>query len=311
MQSKTVVEVQGLRKSYGDLQVLNNINFSINQGEIFSILGPNGAGKTTCLEILEGFREADSGQVSIFGYDPKSQERSFKEKIGIVVQTSGMEDELTATEILLLYGSNYKSPKHPAELLEMVNLKEKANVRIDKLSGGQRRRLDFALGLVGDPDLIFLDEPTTGFAPESRREAWKVLLNLRSLGKTILLTSHYMEEVERLSDRLAILLGGKIVLEGKLQDLRKDLTSVKFILPEGWGKANLESLLDQGKVEAIEMNGEEVTMMTKVPTELLHQLTLKAHKESLELRNLSVQLIELEDVYLDVIKKENDPNQWA
>lgn len=300
-----IIEVQDLKKSYGKLEVLKGISFSVGQGEIFAILGPNGAGKTTCVEILEGYRDYDSGQISILGYDPAMSAREFKERIGIVVQTSGIENELTAREAIKLYSSPYKSCRTPEELLALVKLEEKADVRVSKLSGGQKRKLDLVLGLVGDPDLIFLDEPTTGFSPEARREAWDILDNLRNLGKTILLTSHYMEEVERLADRMVILSGGKIIQEGVPQDLRQGMTSVSFALPEVWNRAELESWLRQGTikelVEELEINSQEVSFMTSAPTEILGQIIQKAQSDSLELENLSVHLLNLEDIYLNAI----------
>ena len=223
-----IISVEGLEKSYGDLEVIKGIDFSVEKGEVFAILGPNGTGKTTCVEILEGYRKANSGNLSVLGFEPDTNNQKFKERIGIVVQTSGVEEELTLMEALDLYASTYQNPKDSRELLEMVDLSKKADEQIKKLSGGQRRKLDLALGLVGNPDLIFLDEPTTGFSPEARHEAWDMISNLSSMGKTILLTSHYMEEVEYLADRMILLLDGKIVKEGRPQDLNQGLHQNKF-----------------------------------------------------------------------------------
>lgn len=296
-----LVEVKNLKKSYGQLQVLKGISFSIQPGEIFAILGPNGAGKTTCVEILEGYRDFDSGQVSVLGHDPAKSSVEFKERIGIVVQTSGIENELTCQEALELYASTYKVSKNPAELLELVQLTEKAQTRIDKLSGGQKRRLDLALGLVGDPDLLFLDEPTTGFSPEARQQAWEMLANLKSLGKTILLTSHYMEEVERLADRMVILLNGEIIQKGKPQELKRGATNIKFKLPQKWEKSELQNLKQNLKHAEVEIKNGQAHILTESPTEVLDQLIQKAKSDSVELENLRVHPMGLEDFYLETI----------
>ncbi len=296
------VEVKELYKSYGSSEVLKGISFSVQEGEIFAILGPNGAGKTTCVEILEGFRPFDSGSISVLGFDPQLQSSDFRNRTGVVTQISGIEQELTPLEALRTYGSSYSHSASALELLELVGISAKANERIGKLSGGQKKRLDLALGLVGNPDLIFLDEPTTGFDPEARVQAWNVINNLRESGKTILLTSHYMEEVERLADKMAILLNGRIIWEGKPGDLRQGETIVSFKLPPGWDVSTAESW-QQKEAKILD---DKMQLLTDFPTELLNQVTSKAVGEGLALENLSVQTLGLEDAYLKIIGEEAD-----
>jgi len=215
----SAIEITGLVKRYGDVEAVRGIDLSINEGEVFALLGPNGAGKTTTVEILEGHRDATEGEVRVLGHDPNKAERAFKDRIGIVLQETSVEKELTVTEALNVYGGAYSRNLDKNELVEIVGLTDKADARIGTLSGGQKRRLELALGIVGDPDLIFLDEPTTGFDPSARREAWHVIDNLRSLGKTILLTTHYMDEAQNLSDRVAVISDGVIVAEGTPETL--------------------------------------------------------------------------------------------
>ncbi len=296
------VEVKELYKSYGSSEVLKGISFSVQEGEIFAILGPNGAGKTTCVEILEGFRPFDYGSISVLGFDPQLQSRDYRNRTGVVTQISGIEQELTPLEALRTYGSSYSHPASALELLELVGISAKANERIGKLSGGQKKRLDLALGLAGNPDLIFLDEPTTGFDPEARVQAWNVINNLRESGKTILLTSHYMEEVERLADKMAILLNGRIIWEGKPGDLRQGETIVNFKLPAGWDVSTAESW-QQKEVKILD---DKMQLLTDFPTELLNQATSKAMAEGHTLENLSVQTLGLEDAYLKIIGEEAD-----
>jgi ABC-2 type transport system ATP-binding protein len=199
------VSVRGLRKSYGAVDALSGVDLEIRRGEVFGLLGPNGAGKTTLVEILEGHRRRDAGEVSVLGFDPHSRERPFRQRIGVVLQEEGIDAVLTVREAVELYSASYPRPRDPDECIELVGLGEKREARVETLSGGQRRRLDLALGIAGDPELIFLDEPTTGFDPSARRAAWQVIDGLRSLGKTILLTTHYMDEAQNLADRLAVM----------------------------------------------------------------------------------------------------------
>src|SRR3954447_15382371 len=235
MDSRDAVRVRGLRKSYGELTALDGVDLTVARGEVLALLGPNGAGKTTMVEILEGHRRADAGDVSVLGYDPGKRERRFREKLGIVLQEGGLDPTIRVREAIELYGAAYPSPKSARELLELVGLGDRGNYKAAALSGGQRRRLDLALGLVGDPELIFLDEPTTGFDPAARRQSWEVIANLRSLGKAILLTTHYMEEAQRLADRVVVLANGRIVAEGTPDELGSgdSTTIVSFRHHEG------------------------------------------------------------------------------
>jgi ABC-2 type transport system ATP-binding protein len=210
----TAIRVSGLRKRYGELEAVRGIDFEVAEGECFALLGPNGAGKTTTVEILEGYRDRDAGEVEVLGLDPQRGGRDLRERVGIVLQSSGHFRELTVREVLELFGGYYPAPRATGEVIDLVGLGEKAGARIKTLSGGQQRRLDLALGLVGDPDLLFLDEPTTGFDPSARRRSWELIESLRELGKTILLTTHYMDEAQNLADRVAILAAGRVVAAG-------------------------------------------------------------------------------------------------
>jgi ABC-2 type transport system ATP-binding protein len=278
----SVIAVDGLLKSYGRHEVLHGISFAVEAGEVFGLLGPNGAGKTTTVEILEGYRSRDGGDVSVLGEDPSSSGATFRARIGIVLQSSAVYPVLTVREILELFAGYYPSPRRPDEVIELVGLAEKADVRVRTLSGGQLRRLDLALALVGDPELIFLDEPTTGFDPAARRQAWETIRGLRELGKSILLTTHYMEEAQRLSDRIAILGGGRIVATGTPEEL----------------------LSGHGVVEIrFRRNGEETVVATTEPTRALHELTSEALAQGVELEGLEVRRRTLEDVYLELTRE--------
>ena len=219
----TAIEVKDLRKSYGDLEAVRGVDLSIETGEIFALLGPNGAGKTTTVEIMEGHRKRTSGEVSVLGFDPGKRERGLKERIGIVLQETGVNRFLTVAEVIDQFRGYYPNPRPLDEIIELVELTEKRDVLVRKLSGGQQRRLDVAVGLAGDPELLFLDEPTTGFDPSARRNAWRMVKNLNELGKTIFLTTHYMDEAQFLADRVAIIVDGKIVAEGTPDSLTAGL----------------------------------------------------------------------------------------
>jgi ABC-2 type transport system ATP-binding protein len=279
----SAVFVADLKKSYNGLQALRGVSFEIAQGEIFGLLGPNGAGKTTTVEILEGYRERDGGAVTVLGEDPSSAGLDWRERIGVVLQSSSFYDSLTVAENLALFAGYYSQPRPIDEVVELVGLEEKRDALVRSLSGGQRRRLDLGLALVGDPELVFLDEPTTGFDPEARRRAWQTIASLRDLGKTILLTTHYLEEAERLSDRVAVLRNGEIVALGPPSDLTSTLPATEI---------------------RYRRNGQEVVMQTEEPTKLLHELTSEALAAGDELEGLEVRRASLEDVYLSLTKEE-------
>ena len=279
----SAVTVADLRKSYNELQALRGVSFEIAQGEIFGLLGPNGAGKTTTVEILEGYRERDGGTVTVLGEDPSTAGLDWRERIGVVLQSSSFYDSLTVAENLALFAGYYSQPRPIGDVVELVGLEEKRDALVRSLSGGQRRRLDLGLALVGDPEIVFLDEPTTGFDPEARRRAWQTIASLRDLGKTILLTTHYLEEAERLSDRVAVVRDGEIVALGPPSELTSTLPATEI---------------------RYRRNGQEVVMQTEEPTKLLHELTSEALAAGHELEGLQVRRASLEDVYLSLTKEE-------
>jgi ABC-2 type transport system ATP-binding protein len=279
----SAIAVSGLRKSYGQREVLHGLSFAVETGEVFALLGPNGAGKTTTVEILEGYRRRDGGDVRVLGEDPERGGRSFKARIGIVLQSSAVYHLLSVREIVELFAGYYPRPRPAGEVIELVGLAEQRETRVRTLSGGQLRRLDLALALVGDPELIFLDEPTTGFDPAARRQAWETIRDLRSLGKSILLTTHYMEEAQRLADRVAILRGGEIVGTGSPRELLSGHASVEI---------------------RYRRNGSEVVVATEEPTRVLHELTAQALADGVELEGLEVHRRSLEDVYLELTGEE-------
>jgi ABC-2 type transport system ATP-binding protein len=294
--SKTLV------KTYGDMNAVDGIDLTIDSGEVFALLGPNGAGKTTTVEILEGHRDRTSGEVDVLGFDPSTGDREFRERIGIVLQETAVEPELTVSEVLDVYGDVYPKRRPTGELIELVGLGEKSNSRIKTLSGGQQRRLELALGLVGDPDLVFMDEPTTGFDPSARRQAWSIVENLASLGKTILLTTHYMDEAQHLANRIAVIAKGVIVAEGTpetLGDRQNAEALVRFNLPEGVSVSELP-ITPSGVEKSV------VVMSHQSPTLLLNRLTSWALDRDVELEGLSVQRPTLEDVYLQLVGDETD-----
>jgi ABC-2 type transport system ATP-binding protein len=273
----SAIVVEELRKSYDGQEAVRGISFRINEGEVFGLLGPNGAGKTTTVEILEGYRERDSGRVDVLGFDPARAEPSYRERIGVVLQQSQLWANLTVRETHRLFAGYYREPRDVDEVIDLVGLGEKRDARVKTLSGGQKRRLDLGVALVGDPDLVFLDEPTTGFDPAARRAAWEMIRSLRSLGKTILLTTHYLDEAEQLADRVAVMREGLIVREGTPAELTGDTTETEV---------------------RYRRNGQEVVVRTTEPTKLLHELTEQALAEGGELEGLTVRRPTLEDVYL-------------
>jgi ABC-2 type transport system ATP-binding protein len=273
----SAISVRDLRKSYGTHEALRGISFEIAEGEVFGLLGPNGAGKTTTVEILEGYRRRDQGEVTVLGYDPERAGRGFRERIGVVLQQSQLWPTLTVAETHRMFAGYYEHPRDIEEVIAVVGLESKRDERVKTLSGGQKRRLDLGVALVGDPDLVFLDEPTTGFDPAARRAAWEMIRSLRSLGKTILLTTHYLDEAEQLADRVAVLLDGRIVREGTPAELTGGASETEI---------------------RYRQNGREFVVRTMEPTRLLHELTAKALADGHELEGLEVRRPTLEDVYL-------------
>ena len=291
------IRVRGVEKRYGAVEAVRGIDLDVAEGELFALLGPNGAGKTTTVEILEGHRERTSGDVSVLGMDPATAGRELRDRIGIVLQTSGIEPELTVTEAIDLYGSCYRQRRPAAELLELVGLEEKADARIGSLSGGQRRRIDLALGIVGRPDMLFLDEPTTGFDAAARRRSWNVVGELCGQGATVLLTTHYLDEAERLANRVGVLAGGRLVAEGTPDELVAGIggTVVSFALPPGVAVTDLPDLGSPPVVD-----GGRVELATDSPTADLHHLTGWAMERGIALDDLRVVRPTLEDAFLQL-----------
>ena len=290
------IRVRDLRKSYGTFEAVRGVDFDVAEGEVFGFLGPNGAGKTTIVEILEGYRTRTAGDVEVLGHDPAHGERALRARIGIVLQETGVERFLKVAEVLELYCGYYPKPRPVDELLALTGLEPKRDEIVKKLSGGQRRRLDLALGLAGDPELIFLDEPTTGFDPSARREAWEVIRNLRALGKTIFLTTHYMDEAQVLADRVAVIAAGRIVAEGPPNRLagRDSETEIRFTLPLDTRPGELPDL----GPATVTVADRTVVVQAQDPTAALHTLTGWALGRGTVLDGLSVARPTLEDVYL-------------
>jgi ABC-2 type transport system ATP-binding protein len=276
----SAIVVRDLRKSYGSTEALRGVSFEVAEGEVFGLLGPNGAGKTTTVEILEGYRPRDGGAASVLGYDPGDSPRELRERIGVVLQQSELSPLLTVRETHELFAGYYATPRDVGEVIELVGLGEKRDARVKTLSGGQKRRLDLGIALVGNPDLVFLDEPTTGFDPAARRAAWDMIRALRALGTTILLTTHYLDEAQQLADRVAVLRDGEIVRQGTPAELIGDsgLTEIRYRL-----------------------DGQLVVTQTTDPTRALNELTTEALAEGHELEHLEVRRPTLEDVYLELV----------
>ena len=298
--NNTAIEVRNLKKNYGSFEAVKGIDLSIEKGEIFALLGPNGAGKTTTVEILEGHREKTSGEVSVLGYDPFVNDIKFRSQIGIVLQETGLDPYLTVEEIIRQYSGFYEKPKPVEEVLSLTNLEEHRTSKVRQLSGGLKRRLDVAIGLAGDPDLLFLDEPTTGFDPNARRSTWETIKSLKEIGKTILLTTHYMEEAEELADRIAIMSDGYIHIAGTLSDIRstQKASNIRFKTTET--NINLPSEL----AKMAKFSTREISIATDDPVNVLFQLTNWATSNSVELPNLTVKQQSLEDIFLSWTQKQ-------
>jgi ABC-2 type transport system ATP-binding protein len=279
----TAIEVRGLRKRYGALEAVRGVDFAIAEGEVFGLLGPNGAGKTTTVEILEGYRPRDEGDVTVLGHDPERPGPDFRQRIGVVLQQSELWPTLTVREVHEVFAGYYRRPRDVEEVIDLVGLDEKRDARVKTLSGGQKRRLDLGVALVGDPDLVFLDEPTTGFDPAARRAAWEMIRSLRGLGKTVLLTTHYLDEAEQLADRVAVMREGRIVRIGTPRELTTADREVEI---------------------RYRLNGEEVLVRTTEPTRVLHELTGGALDRGEEIERLEVKRPTLEDVYLALVDEE-------
>ena len=305
--SETVITVSGLRRSYDQHEAVRGIDLEVRRGEVFAFLGPNGAGKTTTVEIMEGYRERDAGTVTVLGEDPWQGDRSWRGRIGIVLQECRMEPVLTVRETLSLYAGYYETPRDVAETIDLVGMKPSADVRAGNLSGGQQRRLDVALALIGDPELLFLDEPTTGFDPSARRQAWEVIASLRDLGKTVFLTTHYMEEAQFLADRVAIIRDGLIVAQGVPDQLggREDAaTTIRFVAPPGLDPEELPVRAGDAALRPSSNGGPAtVEIATGEPVVALNALTGWALERGVALEGLEVSRPSLEDVYLELTRE--------
>jgi len=276
----SAISVRGLQKAYRGIEAVRGIDFEIERGEVFGLLGPNGAGKTTTVEVLEGYRRRDGGEVTVLGHDPERPGPEFREQIGVVLQQSVLWPLLTVRETHRLFAGYYERPRDVDEVIELVGLADKRDARVKTLSGGQKRRLDLGVALVGDPELVFLDEPTTGFDPAARRAAWEMIRSLRSLGKTVLLTTHYLDEAEQLADRVAVLREGRIVRIGTPRELTTTDLEVEI---------------------RYRRDGEEVLVRTSEPTRVLNELTAEALARGEELERLEVRRPSLEEVYLSLV----------
>ena len=292
------IETNNLTKKYGDSLAIKEVSLTVNVGEVFALLGPNGAGKTTTVEILEGHRSKTSGQVTVLGMDPSNDSAAFRSKIGIVLQETGIEQYLTASEILEQFTNFYETPRKVSDLLEMTGLTEEKNKRVKKLSGGQQRRLDVAIGLCGNPDLLFLDEPTTGFDPSARRNFWDMIKKLKTDGTTVVLTTHYMEEAEYLADTVALMNHGELITQGSLSELRDEhnKTSITFKMD------NPQDLLPKTVADISLISEGVVSISTENPTGVLSELTGWAISQGIELGDLEVSRQNLEEIYLGILE---------
>ena len=300
------IEVRDLRKSYGEVEAVRGVSFEVGRGEVFCLLGPNGAGKTSIVEILEGYRKRSHGDVKVLGMDPAHSERELRERVGIVLQECGVQNDLTVRELIEMYGRYHRRRRPIDEVIELVELGDKRDTRARNLSGGQRRRLDLALALVGEPDLIFLDEPTTGFDPGARRQAWSTISSLCDLGKTVFLTTHYMDEAQHLANRVAVMNAGQIIALGRPEELGgRDLrpAEIRFSLPSEWSLGDLPDV----PCEHRSLAGDRVQVLTKEPVVAAQRLTTWAVDNDVDLGHFSVSQPTLEDIYLELTR--SDPTQ--
>jgi ABC-2 type transport system ATP-binding protein len=302
--SEVAISVSGLRKSYGENEAVRGLDFEVAAGEVFGFLGPNGAGKTTTIEILEGYRERSAGEVAVFGIDPAAPTRAWRNRVGLVLQECELDPLWTVREAIDLFSRFYAAPRPVAETIELVGLGAKRDARIGSLSGGQKRRADVAIGIIGDPDLIFLDEPTTGFDPTARRDAWNMIEGLKALGKTVFLTTHYMDEAQHLADRVAILRDGRIVAQGRTEELGESLgrrTVIGFTLGDGLS-------LEEVRAHAcapVQVSGNRVEIETEQPQRDLYALLGLAAERGLTLDELEVRRPNLEDIFLELTREES------
>lgn len=305
----TVIDVEGLHKRYGETHAVDDVSFHVEPGEVYALLGHNGAGKSTTVEILEGHRELTSGSVRVLGSDPAKAERDFRDRIGVVLQASGVEAEFTVREAIELYGGVYRQPRSLDDVVSLVGLDHKVDERIGSLSGGQRRRVDLALGIIGQPDLLFLDEPTTGFDPSARRQSWDLIEGLCDDGVTVLLTTHYLDEAEHLADRVGVLANGRLIAEGTPTDLIEGIsgTIVSFMLPDEIEPSDALSTFGPVLQGEVRVAGRLVETTVERSTQVVHRLTGWAMERNIELEGLRVTRASLEDVYLQLTEQAGEP----
>jgi ABC-2 type transport system ATP-binding protein len=300
--SDAAITVSGLRKSYGDYEAVRGIDFEVSAGEVFGFLGPNGAGKTTTIEILEGYRERSAGEVLVLGADPAKPTRAWRNRVGLVLQECELDPLWTVHEAVSLFARFYETPRPVAETIDLVGLGDKRDARVATLSGGQKRRADVAIGIIGDPDLIFLDEPTTGFDPTARRDAWNMIEGLKALGKTVFLTTHYMDEAQHLADRVAILRDGRIVAQGRTEELGASLgrrTVIGFTLNGGLGVEEVRASVSA----PVRASGDGVEIESAEPQADLYRLLSLAEERGAKLEDLEVRRPNLEDIFLDLTRE--------
>lgn len=299
------IDVHDLHKHYGDNRAVDGLTFHVDEGEVYALLGHNGAGKSTAVEILEGHREATSGSVSVLGFDPAKAQREYRDRIGVVLQTSGVENEFTVREVVDLYASAYRSRRTLDEVVALAGLEEKVDERVGSLSGGQRRRVDLALGIVGRPDLLFLDEPTTGFDPAARRKSWDLIEALCDEGVTVLLTTHYLDEAEHLADRVGVLSSGKMIAEGTPAELIAGIsgTVVSFLLPDSIAPADAHGIFGPLLGADVRLSGRLIEATVDSATAVVHRATGWAIEQRVELESLRVARASLEDVFLQLTEQ--------